>query len=528
MPFIVRNLKLAPGEDEQNLLEEVLARFGLRRNEVASWRIVRKAVDARQKKRITFVYTVQIQVSDEAEFFEKFGSNPDVEAVAEASIPVFPTIRASARIVIAGFGPAGMFAGLRLAEYGLSPVILERGRAMEERVRDVANFWSSGSLDCESNVQFGEGGAGTFSDGKLTTRVRDPNIGYILARLVQFGAPEDILYLAKPHIGTDRLRTVVVNLRRHLMAKGVDVRFGHRLADIAVTRNGISSILVNDREEPCDILVVAPGHSARDTYSLLHERGVRLLQKPFSIGVRVEHPQELINSIQYGKAANPHLPPAEYAVVYNVPQTGRSVYSFCMCPGGMVVAGSSEAGGVVTNGMSNYLRNAPSANSALVVTVGGADFSGDSPLAGVEFQRRWERAAFEAGGGSFRAPAQNMMSFLGQKGGMPLRSSYRPGVVAADLSMVLPRFVSDSLREGLVQFDRKMRGFVTGEATLTGVETRTSSPVRIERGEDLQSVSTPGLYPAGEGAGYAGGIMSAALDGIRVADAIASRLGSDV
>lgn len=521
MPFLVRNLVLEPGSSERLLIETVLSRLSLQENQVTGWRIVRKGVDARNKKRIRFVYSIELSVRDEASLAKRAVADPSVEVVPPVPVPTFSAVRSEKRIIIAGFGPAGIFAALRLAEYGLTPVILERGRPMEERVGDVQRFWDTGVLDGSSNVQFGEGGAGTFSDGKLTTRVRDEHIGYVLSQLVRFGAPEEILWLAKPHIGTDRLRAVVVNIRKHLLSRSIQVRFGSRLTDLVVADDQVREVIINEHsEERCDFLVLAPGHSARDTYGMLHARGVRLEQKPFSIGVRVEHPQELINGIQYGRGSVPELPPAEYALAWNNRSTGRSAYSFCMCPGGMVVAGSSEAGGVVTNGMSNYRRNEPFANSALVVNVGPADFGSDSPLAGIEFQRCWERAAFDAGGGTYRAPAQNMMAFLGRKTGVAAVSSYRPGVAEADLSRVLPPYVTETLREGLVSFDRKMRGFITAEAALTGVETRTSAPVRIVRGDDLQSASVRGLYPAGEGAGYAGGIMSAALDGIRVADAI--------
>ncbi|SNB44892.1 NAD(P)/FAD-dependent oxidoreductase [Geobacter sp. DSM 9736] len=525
MPFLIRNITLSPDDREELLLTRILRHFSLQPSEVKQWRIVRKGVDARRKKQIRVVYTVELTLDREDAFARRCADNPDVERVTPAASFIPVQIESSKKIVIVGFGPAGIFAALRLSEYGLAPLVIERGAEMARRVKDVQLFWNQGSLDPESNVQFGEGGAGTFSDGKLTTRVRDSNIGYILDQLVRFGAPQEIRYLAKPHIGTDRLRDVVVNMRRHLAARGIEVRFGNRLTGIAAEGGALRGALINERlEEACDVLVLAPGHSARDTYRMLHDAGVRLEQKAFSIGLRVEHPQELINTIQYGIPGHPHLPQAEYALAYNDPSSGRSAYSFCMCPGGMVVASSSETGGVVTNGMSNHLRNAPFANSALVVTVGPRDFTDKSPLAGIEFQRIWERKAFTAAGEGYLAPAQNLLSFLGEKGDLPLRSSYLPGVLRYDLPMVLPPFVTDTLRDGLRQFDRKMRGFVTREATLTGVETRTSAPVRIERGEDMQSVSLAGLYPAGEGAGYAGGIVSAALDGIRVADAVAERL----
>lgn len=503
-------------------------RFGVPEREIRSVSLVRKSIDARRKSRVLIVCTVQCRLADEAGFLARHGHDPDVRGVEEEPRPVFPRLAGGRRIVIVGMGPAGLFAALRLVEYGLAPTILERGRPVEERTRDVQAFWSRGELDPESNVQFGEGGAGTFSDGKLTTRVNDPRIGYVLEKLVAYGAPPEILHLAKPHVGTDQLRRVVAGIRQGLLAAGCDIRFRSRVTDIVPREGRVGAVVVNGTEElAVDDLVLAPGHSARDTYEMLARRGVRLQAKPFAVGVRVEHPQKLINGIQYGKGHHPALPPADYALAYNDRRTGRSAYSFCMCPGGVVVAGSSEEGGVVTNGMSVHRRNSPFANSALVVTVGPDDFGSASPLAGVEFQRHWERRAFEAGGGGYRAPAQNLLSFLGMKGGKGVSSSYRPGVAETDLSLVLPAAVTETLREGLRVFNRRMRGFITAEGTLIGVETRTSAPVRIVRGEECQSESLPGLYPTGEGAGYAGGIMSAALDGIRVADIIAGKIAAE-
>lgn len=503
------------------------ARFSLAPHELVGFRVVRKAVDARKKARIKFIYTVEFSLADEEGFWARHRLDDDVEMISAKKRAPFPRITAERRIIIVGMGPAGLFAALRLLEYGLSPTILERGRPVAERVKDIASFWRNGVLDEESNVQFGEGGAGTFSDGKLTTRIRDDNAGYVLESLVRFGAPGEIVFLAKPHIGTDRLRRIIVNIRRHFVERGISVRFGEKVTDIVSSNGRLRSVIINgSHEEPCDILLLAPGNSARDTFAMLGERGVRLEAKPFAVGVRVEHPQELINRIQYGIAGDPHLPPADYSLTWNDRLTGRCAYSFCMCPGGVLVAAASEKGGVVTNGMSNYRRNSPYANSALVVNVGIGDFPGDSPLAGIEFQRGLERRAFAAGGGDYRAPAQNLMAFLEGKGRYRIVSSYRPGVREADLSRLFPGFVTDTLRDGIRVFDRKMRGFITDEATLTGVETRTSSPLRIVRGEDFQSPTMQGLYPVGEGAGYAGGIMSSALDGIRVADAIAGNMGA--
>ncbi|MBU5638192.1 hypothetical protein KOM00_15800 [Geomonas sp. Red69] len=522
MPFLLRNLTLNPGVEESALRPLAAAKLGVRESEITALALVRKGVDARKKGAIKLVYTVRVTLGDESRV-RPCGDLTRVEAEEPRR---FPKLASPERIVIVGMGPAGLFAALRLAEYGLTARVLERGRDVDRRASDVARFWRLGELCEQSNVQFGEGGAGTFSDGKLTTRVKDPNCGWVLERLVDFGAPAEILYAAKPHIGTDRLRAVVRGIRERLIEAGFRIGFESRLTGIGIAKGGVKSVVVNDTdEEPCDSLVLAPGHSARDTYALLNELGVTLEQKPFAVGLRVEHPQALINEIQYGRNAHPSLPPAEYAQTYNNEVTGRSAYSFCMCPGGVVVAAASEAGQVVVNGMSGYRRNGPYANSALVATVGPADFTGNSPLAGVEFQRELERRAFVAGGKGYRAPAQSLLDFIGRGGGRIL-SSYRPGVTEYDLASLLPAPVAATLREGIEHFDRKMRGFISAEATLTAVETRTSAPLRIVRGADLQSLSHRGLYPTGEGAGYAGGIMSAALDGIRVADAIAARIAA--
>jgi uncharacterized FAD-dependent dehydrogenase len=525
MHFLLRNLTLTVGSAEDGLPGLVCTRYRLDSHELTAWRIVRKGIDARQKPRVKFVYTIEFSVAEPHRFWQNHNSDPDLSRVTVPTPTPLPRLSTGRRIVVVGMGPAGLFAALRLTDYGLTPQLIDRGKPVDERVRDVQAFWQHGQLDPESNVQFGEGGAGTFSDGKLTTRVRDANTGYVLDTLVQCGAPPEIAWLAKPHVGTDRLRRVVTVLRETLQQRGVEVRFQARLSDLCHHDGALRGIVLNDDHElPCDILALAPGHSARDTYELLAARGVALAAKPYAVGVRVEHPQELIDLIQYGLPGHPQLPPADYGLAWNDPGSGRGVYSFCMCPGGVVIGGSSEAGGVVTNGMSSHHRNAPTANSALVVSVGLADFPDRSLLGGIAFQRELERQAFVAGGGDYRAPAQNLLAFLGRTGSGQVRSSYLPGVREADLAALLPPFVSEGLRAGIVAFDRKMRGFITAEATLTGVETRTSAPVRILRGDDCQSLSHPGLYPTGEGAGYAGGIMSAALDGIRVADAIAARI----
>ncbi len=514
---------LRPDEAESLLVERVASQFGLKPEELLQFRIVRKGIDARKKPRVMLVYTVSFSVRDEAAFLHKHAALSQLEQLAPVVYPVFPTYCRQEPIVVVGMGPAGLFCALRLTAYGIPVTLLERGKAVEERVLDVARFWREGILDTESNVQFGEGGAGTFSDGKLTCRLRDPNTAWVLEQLIRFGAPEEIRYLAKPHVGTDRLRSVVAAIRTGLQQQGCSVRFSAKLTDLVSQDGRLAGIRYNQHDElPCCHLVLAIGHSARDTYAVLQPR-LLMEQKPFAIGLRVEHPQPLIDRIQYGQS-HPALPKADYALTYNNEQTGRSCYSFCMCPGGVVIGGPSESEMVVTNGMSNLGRDSGLANSALVVNVRPQDFSGSDPLAGVRFQRHWERLAFAAGGGHYRAPAQNMLQFLGQTKAGNYRSSYQPGTVAADLTTVLPPYVSATLREGIRAFERKMKGFVTAEATLTGVETRTSAPLRILRGEDCQSPALAGVYPCGEGAGYAGGIMSAALDGVRVADKIAEAL----
>ncbi len=525
MPYLYRNLIASPQDPETQLPDLLAARLAVPATSLHDVFIVRKGIDARKKPQIKLVYTLSFNV--DRSLRSRLEANPAVEWQEETHAPPPPRLVSSQRIVIVGSGPAGLFAALRLAEYGLTATIVERGEPVEQRSRSVQQFWRDGTLNPESNVQFGEGGAGTFSDGKLTCRTKDPLVHWVLDRLISFGAQPEIGYLAKPHIGTDRLKSVISTLRTHLIDRGFTVRFDTRLTDLTITGGTLTAITVNDSEEiPCDRLILATGHSARDTFQLLEQRGVPLQAKPFAMGLRVEHPQELVNLIQYGRQTAACLPAADYAVTWNNASTGRSAYSFCMCPGGVVVGGASEAGGVVTNGMSGQYRNSPFANSALVVNIRETDFAGEGPLGGMRLQRIWEQRAFTAGGGAFKAPAQNLMAFLNMPGKGVLRSSYRPGITDTDLATVLPPYVIGALREGIVDFGRKMRGFITAEATLIGIESRTSSPVRILRGSGFESVGVSGLYPAGEGAGYAGGIMSSALDGIRIADAIGKSLSN--
>ncbi|MDD2852118.1 MAG: NAD(P)/FAD-dependent oxidoreductase [Desulfuromonadaceae bacterium] len=523
MPFIYRNLLVSPHDNEEMLPALLADRLSVPLVSLSDIRIIRKGIDARKKSHIKVVYTLSFVAADQ--FRARLAADPSIEWQEEQRVLAPAPVSSAQRIIIVGSGPAGLFAALRLAEYGLTATVIERGEAVEQRALSVQRFWKEGILDPESNVQFGEGGAGTFSDGKLTCRSKDPLASWVLEQLAAFGAQPEIRYLAKPHIGTDRLRSVVTAIRRELLMKGFTVRFSCKLTGMRITNGLVSAITVNECEEiPCDHLILASGHSARDTFEMLERLNVPLQRKPFAMGLRVEHPQELINRIQYGVHKFSALPVADYAVTWNSGSSGRSAYSFCMCPGGVVVGGASEAGGVVTNGMSGQLRNSRFANSALVVNVREDDFEGPGALGGIRLQHRWEQRAFELGGGRFHAPAQNLLDFLHLPGKGPATSSYRPGICETELDTVLPPFIIETLREGIINFGKKMKGFVTADATLIGIESRTSSPVRILRDSGFESVGIKRLYPAGEGAGYAGGIMSSAVDGIRIADSIAARL----
>jgi uncharacterized FAD-dependent dehydrogenase len=513
-------------DDDSPLPLLAARRLRLPSGAVAAVTIVRRAVDARRKSNIAFVYSLDVALAaPEGQVLARLAGDRDVALrTEEAPAPVVPGHKPLDHPpVVVGAGPAGLFAALALAEHGYRPVLLERGRDVETRTRDVARFWRTGEFDPASNVQFGEGGAGTFSDGKLTTRVTDPRSAQVLDALVAAGAPAEIKYLHKPHVGTDKLRTVVANLRRRILAAGGTVEFESRVTDIAVDGGTLTGIIINEnRHIPARVALFAIGHSARDTYAMLAARGLAMEAKPFAVGVRIEHPQELIDCAQYGGlAGHPKLGAADYALVFQDKAAGRTAYSFCMCPGGLVVAAASEEGGVVTNGMSLYGRASGLANSALVVGVGPADFGG-GVLAGIEFQRRWERLAFAAGGGSYAAPVQAVGDFLAGRtgGGYLAPPSYRPATVAADLAACLPPAVAATLARALPDFGRRIKDFDHPRAVLTGVETRTSAPVRLVRGADFMSPAIAGLAPVGEGAGYAGGIMSAALDGLNAALAI--------
>lgn len=516
MALLLRDLTLDLPVEESNLPLEVARHLGIDLDELSQFRVIRRSVDARKKSRVRMVFTVVFSAVDEAGLL-KLGVDRLENFVAPPEARLSKVNKAS-RALVVGMGPAGLFAAKRLAESGVQVTLVDRGRALEQRVKDVEAFWTSSTFDPVSNVQFGEGGAGTFSDGKLTTRLNHPLRLAVLKDLVDCGAPETILVDARPHVGTDRLRKVIINFRKKLLELGVDLRFESCLTGLEVQGGRVSGGVLNDTELiECESLILAPGHSARDTYLMLDKQGVTMDPKGFAVGVRVEHPVELINKIQYGSFAD-QLPAADYSLRHNCSESGRGVYSFCMCPGGEVINAASEADGLVVNGMSHISRGGDYSNSALVVSVSPEDWGGSS-LGGISFQQEWERKAFSAAGSSFMVPAQNMLAFTGQGSG-PVTSSCRPGVVETELRDVLPDFVYHDLRLALPFFERKMRGFVSSEAVLLGVETRTSAPLRILRNEKGESVSHRGLFPTGEGAGYAGGIMSAALDGMRVADLV--------
>lgn len=524
----IGNLSL-PLDGDFDLLRRRAARaLGVRPGALGELEIVRESIDARDKGSVRYIYTVETTLPNEATVVRSApGRNI---ALVERERYRFPEVRRASPLppVVVGMGPAGLFAALFLARNGLPCVVLERGQDVDRRTLDVGKFWAAGALDESSNVQFGEGGAGAFSDGKLTTGTHDRRISAVLDALVEAGAPADVKYSHKPHIGTDVLRQVVKTIRGELISLGCDVRFGHRLTGVEVSGGAVAGVEVEGPEGRCllptDTVILAPGHSARDTFAMLREAGVPMEKKKFALGVRIEHRQRDISLSQYGPAWE-KLPPSDYKLACHLPG-GRSVFTFCVCPGGQVVAAASEQGGVVTNGMSYRSRDGENINGGLLVGVGPEDFPGDDVLSGVRFQERWERAAFRLGGGSFRAPAQRVEDFLRDRpseGAGAVAPTYRPGVAWTGLSPCLPGYVTGALRQALPLLDRKLRGFAAPDAVLTGVETRSSSPVRILRGENYQS-SLQGLYPCGEGAGYAGGIVSAAVDGIRVAEAVASSM----
>lgn len=527
MSIRINNIVLDIDEDIKVLKDKAAKKLRISKTDIKDFKILREAIDARKKGIIKFNYTLEVSTSanNEAKLVEKL-DDKDVKLETVKYTDEFPlgTKKLAHRPVIVGMGPAGLFAGLLMARKGYKPIIIERGQDVEARTEAVKQFWNTGILNIESNVQFGEGGAGTFSDGKLTTRIKDSRCDYVLDALVKAGAPEEILYIGKPHVGTDILKGVVKNIREEIIIRGGEVRFNSRFENLIIKNGELTGIVVNGEEMPCEILILAIGHSSRDTYELLYKTGITLTAKPFAIGVRIEHHQSLIDESQYGNyAGHERLRAADYRLSYTSEKLNKSIYSFCMCPGGEVVAAASEEKRLVTNGMSYYKRDKVNANSALVVTVGPNDFGNDNPLSGMEFQRHYESLAYNLGGGGYIAPVQLVGDFLDDKVSGKIGKvipSYLPGYEFKDLGLCLPKYVIGALKEGLLDFDRRIKGYASYDAVLTGIETRTSAPVRIERNENLQGVSLKGLYPAGEGAGYAGGIISAAVDGLKVAESI--------
>lgn len=515
----IRDISLPPEHDANQLVYEASRLLRISASKIRKLSLVRRSVDARKKPDVRIIYTVDVAVDgSENKIVKASGCKKAAIAPTDFYKPPKAVAMEGLRPVVVGFGPAGMFAGLILAMAGWRPIILERGEDAQTRHEKVQRFFETGQLDEISNVQFGEGGAGTFSDGKLNTGVNNPRIGWILEQFVKAGAREDILYDAKPHVGTDVLLTVVQNLRKRIISLGGEVRFGTQVMEISSENGAVTGVKTNQGDIPCDKLILAIGHSARDTFRMLHAQKIPMEPKPFAMGVRIEQLQSVIDKAQYGAEDLP-LPPADYKLVRHLEQ--ETVYTFCMCPGGQVVAAASEQGGIVTNGMSNADRDGCNANAAVLVSLNPADFPYEGVLGGMQWQEEIERKAY-AHTGSFRAPAQTVGDFLAGKasiGSVGVEPSYLPGVMWTDLHLVLPDKITRALQEALPQMEQNLKGFAAPEAVLTGPETRSSSPVRILRGDNRQS-PLQGLYPAGEGAGYAGGIMSAAIDGIMAAEAL--------
>lgn len=527
-------IRLPLDHTENELKQAILDRLDIPENELLGFTVYRRNYDARKKTAIVFSYTVDVETGNEKNILDRAANHPHIRPAPDMTYRFVAQAPKTAfsRPVIVGCGPCGLFAALILAQSGFRPIVLERGKNVRERTQDTFGFWRKRQLNPESNVQFGEGGAGTFSDGKLHTQIRDPkHYGRkVLAEFVKAGAPEEILYIGKPHIGTFKLVRIIEQMRGEIISLGGEFRFQTRVDDLLIENGQIRGVILENGEAiHADHVVLALGHSARDTFDMLYRRGVHIEAKPFSIGFRIEHPQSLIDACRLGPfAGNPLLGAADYKLVHHC-KNGRSVYSFCMCPGGTVVAAASEPGRLVTNGMSQYSRNERNANAAIVVDITPDDYPG-SPLAGIALQRQLEQKAFELGGSNYNAPCQLVGDFLKGKPSTRLGTvepSYKPGVTPCDLGEALPGYAIDALREAIPAFERTVPGFALYDAVLTGTETRTSSPIRIVRHrESLQSVNIRGLYPAGEGAGYAGGILSSAVDGIQVAEAIAREISA--
>jgi uncharacterized FAD-dependent dehydrogenase len=529
----ITELKLPLDHADDALRPALLQRLGIDSAELLDFTLFKRSYDARKKStELQFIYTIDFQVRDEAALLTRLSHEKHVGPAPDVSYKVVGQAPGdlSERPLVVGFGPCGIFAGLLLAQMGFKPIILERGKEVRQRTKDTWGLWRKNVLNPESNVQFGEGGAGTFSDGKLYSQIKDPKFHgrKVLHEFVKAGAPEEILYVSKPHIGTFRLTGVVENMRQQIEALGGEVRFEQRVTDVLIEDGQMLGVqLASGERIDSRHVILALGHSARDTFRMLHGRGVYMEAKPFSVGFRIEHPQGLIDRARLGKyAGHPKLGAADYKLVHHA-KNGRSVYSFCMCPGGTVVAATSEPNRVVTNGMSQYSRNERNANSGIVVGITPDEDYPGSPLAGIELQERLESHAYIMGGENYEAPAQLVGDFIAGKASTALgevEPSYKPGVKLTDLADALPAFAIEAIREALPAFDKQIKGFSQHDAILTGIETRTSSPLRITRGVDMQSLNVKGLFPAGEGAGYAGGIMSAGVDGIRVAEALAKSM----
>jgi len=528
----IQQISLPINHSENELQTRIAKILGLRFDDASNFTITKRAIDSRKKyQMIFFIYSVNVEVEKQ----EKVLNNIEVKRNMKQhriiikepynyEVPSIDTSKVKSRPIVIGTGPCGMFAALLLAKAGVKPLVIDRGGAVNSRIKDVETFLSTGKLNTESNIQFGEGGAGTFSDGKLNTLITNPRINYVFDELVKAGAPNTILWDAKPHIGTDRIRNTAKNIRKQIIELGGEVRYDTKLTDIKIIDNKIVAVVLNENEEiKTDTVVLAIGYSARDTYKMLFKRKLDLQQKIFSIGVRIEHKAEMINKSQYDSFYNnKKLGSAKYKLVSHS-ENNRSVYTFCMCPGGYVMPSTAQEGCVVTNGMSEYMQDGENSNSALLVNVSSKDFGSDHPLAGMEFQEKLEKKTFETGGGNYNAPIQLVGDFLNKRKSKEIKNikpSYKPGVTLASLDDCLPDFAIDSLREALPKLENKIKGFANPNAILTGTETRSSSPLRIIRDKETLESNIAGIYPAGEGAGYSGGIISSAVDGIRVAELI--------